>query len=76
MMQAGLGALALGALLALGYGGYATIRFVVLNSDVPMVLRVAIPIIDAGVLLVLGAVAWDRMLAGRRQKTNVERAEP
>jgi hypothetical protein len=76
MMQAGLGALALGALLALGYGGYATVRFVVLDSDAPLILRVAIPAVEVGVLLVMGAVAWDRARAGKKEKTNVRRAEP
>ncbi len=76
-MRMGLTLLLVGIVMIGGYAAYALIRFIVVTDDVPILIRVGLPTIVIGVLVLLIKVVWDalreRMRPGRR---SYEEAQP
>ena len=57
-----------GALVVLGYGVYYFSKAFFVADAIPLPIRVAVPAVVAGFLLVMGAVLLERLRSGKREK--------
>ena len=57
-----------GALVVLGYGVYYFSKAFFGSDAIPLPVRVALPAVIAGFLLVMGAVLLERLRGGKREK--------
>ena len=58
----------LGGLTLVGYGFYSLFRFFVSESTIPLAIRVAIPVVIVGFLVLFAVVLWDRIRKRRTEK--------
>lgn len=76
-MKLGLTLLLVGIVMVGGYGAYALVRFIVLTDEVPIIMRIGLPTIVIGALVLLVKAIWDRL---RERKTaavrRYEEAQP
>ena len=66
----------IGLLLLIGYSGYSAIRFAVLDPEVPVILKLAIPLIWIGGVLGTLAVLRDRIRSKKETDERIEKAQP
>ena len=62
-----------GAAALIGYGAYAAGREFFDSDDIPLVVRIAVPAVIAGLLILLATVIVDRLR--HRADPRIERAE-
>ena len=60
-MKLGLTLLLVGIVMVGGYGAYALVRFIVLTDEVPIIIRIGLPTIVIGALVLLVKAIWDRL---------------
>ena len=60
-MKLGLTLLLVGIVMVGGYGAYALVRFIVLTDEVPIIMRIGLPTIVIGALVLLVKAIWDRL---------------
>lgn len=72
-MKLGLALLLVGIVMIGGYGAYALVRFVVLVEEVPFIIRMGLPTIVIGALVLLVKAIWDRLR--ERKSADVRRYE-
>ena len=68
--------ISIGLLLLIGYSGYSAIRFAVLDPEVPVMLKLAIPLIWIGGVLGTLAVLRDRIRSKKETDERIEKAQP
>ena len=68
--------ISIGLLLLTGYSGYSAIRFAVLDPEVPVILKLAIPLIWIGGVLGTLAVLRDRIRSKKETDERIEKAQP
>ena len=62
-----------GLAVLVGYGVYETLRAIFTESDVPVLIQVAVPVCVAGAVILLGATLIQRMK--RRKQDGLEEVE-
>ena len=62
-----------GLAVLVGYGVYETLRAIFTESDVPVLIQVAVPVCVAGAVILLGATIIQRMK--RRKQDGLEEVE-
>ncbi len=72
-MKLGLTLLLVGIVMVGGYAAYALIRFIVLVDEVPIIMRIGLPTIAVGALVLLVKAIWDRLR--ERQSADARRYE-
>lgn len=72
-MKLGLTLLLVGIVMVGGYGAYALVRFIVLTDEVPIIMRIGLPTIVIGALVLLVKAIWDRLR--ERKSAEVRRYE-
>ncbi len=72
-MKLGLTLLLVGLVMVGGYGAYALVRFIVLTDEVPIIMRIGLPTIVIGALVLLVKAIWDRLR--ERKSADVRRYE-
>ncbi len=72
-MKLGLALLLVGIVMVGGYAAYALVRFVVLVDEVPFIIRMGLPTIAIGALVLLVKAIWDRLR--ERRSADVRRYE-
>jgi len=76
-MKLGLALLLVGIVMIGGYGAYALVRFIVLTDEVPIIMRIGLPTIVIGALVLLVKAIWDRLRErGRSDVRRYEEAQP
>ncbi len=72
-MKLGLTLLLVGIVMVGGYAAYALLRFIVLVDEVPIIMRIGLPTIVIGALVLLVKAIWDRLR--ERKSADVRRYE-
>ena len=72
-MKLGLTLLLVGIVMVGGYGAYTMVRFIVLTDEVPIIMRIGLPTIVIGALVLLVKAIWDRLR--ERKSADVRRYE-
>ncbi len=72
-MKLGLTLLLVGIVMVGGYGAYTMVRFIVLTDEVPIIMRIGLPTIVIGALVLLVKAIWDRLR--ERKSAEVRRYE-
>ncbi|MYD36176.1 MAG: hypothetical protein F4X20_04000 [Dehalococcoidia bacterium] len=72
-MKLGLTLLLVGIVMVGGYGAYTMVRFIVLTDEVPIIMRIGLPTIVIGALVLLVKAIWDRLR--ERNSADVRRYE-
>lgn len=72
-MKLGLTLLLVGLVMVGGYGAYTLVRFIVLTDEVPIIMRIGLPTIVIGALVLLVKAIWDRLR--ERKSADVRRYE-
>ena len=67
-MRLGLTLLLVGIVMVGGYAAYALVRFIVLVDEVPIIMRIGLPTMVIGALVLLVKAIWDRL----RERKNAE----
>ena len=72
-MKLGLTLLLLGVVMIGGYAAYTLIRFIVLVDETPIIIRIGMPTVVIGALVLLIKAIWDRLR--ERRNADVRRYE-
>ena len=72
-MRLGLTLLLVGIVMVSGYAAYALVRFIVLVDEVPIIMRIGLPTMVIGALVLLVKAIWDRLR--ERKNADVRRYE-
>ena len=72
-MKLGLTLLLVGVVMVGGYGAFTLVRFIVLTDEVPIIMRIGLPTIVIGALVLLVKAIWDRLR--ERRSADVRRYE-
>lgn len=76
-MKLGLTLLLVGIVMVGGYGAYALVRFIVLVDEVPIIMRIGLPTMTVGALVLLVKAIWDRLREKRSADVRrYEEAQP
>ncbi len=67
-MRLGLTLLLVGIVMVGGYAAYALVRFIVLVDEVPIIMRIGLPTMVIGALVLLVKAIWDRL----RERKNAD----
>ena len=70
MAKVGIALFLTGLGILIAYGVYSMALVIYTGNDVPLVLKVAYPVITGGPILLLSAVIRDRIKARRRENFN------
>lgn len=70
-MKLGLTLLLVGVVMIGGFAAYTLVRFIVLTDEVPIIMRIGLPTVVVGALVLLVKAIWDR-LRQRRHADFVE----
>ena len=70
MAKVGIALFLTGLGILIAYGVYSMALAIYTENDVPLVLKVAYPVITGGLILLLSAVIRDRINARRRENFN------
>ncbi len=76
MRVIGIWGMSLGLVLLISYSGYSAIRYAILDPEVSIVVKIAIPMIWIGGVLGTIAVLKDRIRSKKATDDRIERAEP
>tara|TARA_B100001750_G_C14943027_1_gene319785 strand:+ start:119 stop:349 length:231 start_codon:yes stop_codon:yes gene_type:complete len=76
MRLIGIWGMSLGLVLLISYSGYSAIRYAILDPEVSIVVKIAIPMIWIGGVLGTIAVLKDRIRSKKATDDRIERAEP
>ena len=76
-MKLGLTLLLVGVVMIGGYGAYALLRFVILTDEAPIIMRIGLPTVVVGALVLLIKAIWDRIRERRNPDARrYEEAQP
>ena len=76
MRLIGIWGMSVGLVLLISYSGYSAIRYAILDPEVSIVVKIAIPMIWIGGVLGTMAVLKDRIRSKKTTDDRIERAEP
>lgn len=76
MRLIGIWGMSVGLVLLISYSGYSAIRYAILDPEVSIVVKIAIPMIWIGGVLGTMAVLKDRIRSKKATDDRIERAEP
>ena len=76
MRLIGIWGMSIGLVLLISYSGYSAIRYAILDPEVSIVVKIAIPMIWIGGVLGTMAVLKDRIRSKKATDDRIERAEP
>ena len=74
MVRVGMILLAVGTGVVTGYIIYLLVRYVFLDPDFPLPLKIGVPVAVAGLLILIAIALWQRVRS--RGKKYLEEAEP
>ena len=70
-MKLGLTLLLVGVVMVGGFAAYVLVRLIVLTDDVPIIMRIGLPTVVVGALVLLVKAIWDRLR--QRRSADVHR---
>ena len=76
MRLIGIWGMSVGLVLLISYSGYSAIRYAILDTEVSIVVKIAIPMIWIGAVLGTIAVLKDRIRSKKATDDRIEQAEP
>ena len=76
MRLLGMWGMSIGLVLLISYSGYSAVRFAILDPEVSIVVKIAIPMIWIGGVLGTLAVLRDRIRSKKTSDDRIERAAP
>ena len=76
-MKLGLTLLLVGIVMVGGYAAYTLVRFIVFTDEMPIIMRIGLPTIVIGALVLLVKAIWDRLRERKSADTKrYEEAQP
>jgi hypothetical protein len=76
MRVLGIWGMSIGLILLISYSGYSAVRFAILDPEVAVILKLAIPLIWIGGVLGTLAVLKDRIRSKKDTHERIEKAQP